>query len=147
MRIVGSVSLLTVAMMLAPVAGGEKGKLDPAKLLGTWIYVSGESDGKKIDAKMLEKGTVEFTKDKITLTSPEGKFVIGYDLNVKPTPAVITMEILDGPQGKGAKGGGIIAMKDGQIQLCYNKTGPAPATFQTKAGSGFHLFTLKKKLP
>ena len=145
MRFCGCISLMALALMLGPVASGEKGKLDPAKLLGTWTYVSGEKDGKKIDPKNLEKGTVEITKDKITLVSPERKFVIGYDLSTDATPAILTMEILEGPQGKGTKAGGIIAMKDGQIQLCYNKGGPAPATFQTKAGSGLHLFTLKKK--
>jgi uncharacterized protein (TIGR03067 family) len=146
MRLTGWIGFVAVALLLGNAGAGEKDKLDPAKIVGTWTYVSGENDGKKISADELKKGTVEITKDKITLSSPEGKFVIGYKLDTDKTPAVIKMEILDGPMGKGAKSDGIIAFKGENLQFCYPaKGGAAPKTFATKEDSGLHLFTLKKK--
>jgi uncharacterized protein (TIGR03067 family) len=146
MRLTGLIGLLTLPLLLGPVAAGEKDKLDPAKLLGTWSYVSGEADGKKISGDDLKKGTVEFTKDTVTLSSPEGKFVIKYKVDADKSPAHIKMEILEGPQGKGAKSEGIIEFKGEQLVLCYPAMGGAtPKTFETKKDSGLHLFTLKKK--
>ena len=41
---------------------------------------------------------------------------------------------------------GIIALKEGNLQLCYPAMGgEPPTTFATKAGSGLHLFVLKRK--
>jgi uncharacterized protein (TIGR03067 family) len=147
MRQFGWIGLLALPLLLGPVAAGEKDKFDPKKIQGKWSYVSGEKDGKKIDAKDLAGGTVDITKDKITLSSPDGKFVIAYKLvDTDKTPVRLDMEILEGPQGKGAKAAGIIAFKGEQLQLCYPAMGgAAPKTFATKAGSGLHLFTLKKK--
>src|SRR5262249_10285593 len=145
------IGMLALPLLLGPVAAGEKDKLDPKKIQGKWSYVSGEKDGKKIKGEDLAKGTVDITKDKITLSSPEGKFVIGYKfLDADKTPARIDMEILEAPKGmdeaKGAKAAGIIGFKGEQLQICYPaKGGAAPKTFAAKEGSGFHLFTLKKK--
>ncbi len=146
MRLTGWISLMILVLLLAPLQGGEKDKLDPAKLVGSWSYVSGESDGKKLDPKKLEKATVDITKDKMTLNFPDMKFVVKYEVDPSKTPAHIKMEILEGPAGKGDKADGIIAMKDGQITLCYPYMGGAmPKDFATKEKSGLHLFTLKKK--
>jgi uncharacterized protein (TIGR03067 family) len=146
MRNFGWIGLLALPLAFGPVAAGEKDKLDPAKIQGTWAYVSGEKDGKKIDAKDLAGGTVEITKDKIMLSSPDGKFIISYKLDTSKNPARIEMEILKGPKGEGAKSAGIIAFKGAQLQLCYaSMGGEAPKTFATKEGSGLNLFTLKKK--
>ncbi len=139
MRLTGWMGLLALVLVFGPVAAGEK-------IIGTWSYVSGEKDGKKIAAKDLAGGSVGITKDKITLTSPDGKFVISYKLDTSKKPAQISMEILEGPQGKGAKSVGIIGMKGENLVICYPAMGgDTPKTFATKEGSGLNLFTLKKK--
>ena len=56
------------------------------------------------------------------------------------------MEIVKGPQGEGAKAVGIVALKGGNLLLCYAAMGgETPTEFATKAGSGLHLFVLKRK--
>jgi uncharacterized protein (TIGR03067 family) len=124
----------------------EKDTLDPAKLVGTYTYVSGVRDGDKVAEDNLKKGTVEITKETITLKGDQGSFVIKYKLDAKKTPATLEMEITEGPQGVGAKSGGIIALKGEELKLCYAAMGgEAPKEFAAKKDSGHHYFVLKKK--
>ena len=136
-----------VLAVAAPnAAAEEKARLDPAKLVGTWNYVSGEEDGKKADLERLKKGTVEITKDTITLKSDEATFVIKYSLDTDKSPCRISMEITKGPQGEGSKAQGIIALKGDELKLCYPAMGgEAPKEFSAKEGSRLHLFVLKRK--
>jgi len=147
MRVIGGVLvLIALGLTLAPAAAGEKGKLEPASLSGTWVYVSGEKDGTKISADDLKKGYVEITKETIKLKSPDGEFVLKYTLDASKKPAHIKLEIIKGPMGEGAKAEGIIALKGENLFLCYPAMGgEAPTAFATKAGSGLHLFVLKRK--
>jgi uncharacterized protein (TIGR03067 family) len=146
MRVPGMLCLIAVAFWLAPATAQDKGKLDPAKIIGSWSYASGEKDGKKIPADDLKKGYVEITKDTLMLKSPDATFVLKYKLNTEKTPAQIDMEITEGPQGVGAKSAGIIGFKGDQLQLCYPAMGEErPTAFATKEGSGLHLFVLTKK--
>ena len=135
--------------LLAPAGADEakdKDKFDPTKLVGTYTYVSGERDGKKVDPDNLKKGTVEITKETITLKSDQGNFVIKYKLDAKKNPASLEMEITEGPQGVGVKTGGIIALKGDELKLCYAAMGgDPPKEFTAKEGSGNHYFVLKKK--
>ncbi|HEV3205112.1 MAG TPA: TIGR03067 domain-containing protein [Gemmataceae bacterium] len=145
MRVTALCGLIVLGVSLAPAAD-DKGKLDPAKLLGTWTYVSGEKDGAQVPADNLKAGTVEITKDVITLKSPDGKFVIKYKLDASKSPSRIDLEITEGPQGQGSKAEGIIALDGEQLKLCYPAMGGAtPKEFKTKEGSGLHLFVLKLK--
>jgi len=137
-------------LVLAPVTAADKdkddGKLDPAKLIGTWTYVSGEEDGKKKTADDLKGGTVEITKETITLKSADATYVIKYTLDTKKTPAHISLEITKGPQGEGSKAEGIIELKGDELKLCYPPMGgDAPKEFSAKEGSKLHLFVLKPK--
>jgi uncharacterized protein (TIGR03067 family) len=140
---------VVLVAFLAPVGADDtkdKAKLDPAKLVGTYTYVSGVRDGKKVDDDNLKKGTVEITKDTITLKSDQGNFVIKYKLDAKKDPATLAMEITEGPAGQGAKAGGIIAQKGDEVKLCYNPMAEdPPKEFASKEGSGLHYFVLKKK--
>ena len=150
MRVTGGLLVLTtLALTLAPAAAGEKGekgKLDPAGLSGTWVYVSGEKDGTKIPADNLKKGYVEITKETIKLKSDDAEYVLKYALDPAKKPAQIKLEIIKGPMGEGAKAEGIIALKGENLLLCYPAMGgEAPTAFATKAGSGLHFFVLKRK--
>jgi uncharacterized protein (TIGR03067 family) len=139
----GAAALVLSAL---PAADKDDAKLDPAKLVGTWTYVSGEVDGKKKSADDLKAGTVEITKDMITLKSPDGTFEIKYTVDTKKTPAHIAMEITKGAQGVGAKSEGIIELKGDELKICYPAMGgEAPKEFSAKEGSKLHLFVLKKK--
>jgi uncharacterized protein (TIGR03067 family) len=144
-------ALGAAVLVLAPLNADDKdkdkdeGKFDPAKIIGTWSYVSGERDGAKVPADSLKKGSVEITKDTITLKSDE-TYVIKYSLDTKKTPCRISMEITKGPQGEGAKSEGIIALKGEELELCYSPMGgEAPKEFAAKEGSKLHFFVLKPK--
>jgi len=146
MRMIAPFGLLVLGLLLGSAAAQEKEKLDPAKLVGTWTYVSGEKDGTKIPEANLKKGLVKISKETITLESTEDKFVIKYRLDQAKTPVGISLEITEGPQGVGAKAEGIVALAKGELKICYPAMGGAtPKEFATKEGSGLHLFVLKQK--
>jgi uncharacterized protein (TIGR03067 family) len=145
MRVTGLLGVTALVLLLAPAAADEQGKLDPAKLVGTWTYVSGERDGKKVPDDHL-KATVDITKQTITLNSPDGKYVIKYELDPSKKPCRIAMEITEGPQGQRAKSDGIIELKGDRLKICYPPMGgDTPTEFTAKEGSGLHLFVLKRK--
>jgi uncharacterized protein (TIGR03067 family) len=124
----------------------EPAKLDPAKLIGNWHFVSGEADGKKVPEDHFKDAAVEITKETLTLKTSEGDYVMKYKLDVDKSPCRISMEITKGPQGEGSKAEGIIELKDGQLKLCYPPMGgDAPKDFTSKEGSKLHSFVLKAK--
>ena len=139
------VAVLVLSPLDARQKDRDEGKLDPAKLVGTWTYVSGERDGNKVPEDNLKKGTVVITKDTITLKGEE-VYVIKYSLDTKKSPCRISMEITKGPQGEGAKAEGIIALKGDELKLCYPPMGgDVPKEFSAKKDSKLHLFVLKRK--
>jgi uncharacterized protein (TIGR03067 family) len=137
---------LVVSALVAADKDKDDAKLDPAKLVGTWTYVSGEVDGKKKTADDYKGATVEITKDMITLKNPDGSYEIKYTVDTKKSPAQVSMEITKGPQGVGAKSVGIIEMKGAELKLCYPPMGgEVPKDFSAKEGSKLHSFVLKMK--
>ena len=124
--------------------GAEGGKLDAAKLVGTWKYVSGVTKGQKVDPERLKGQTVTITKETITLKGEE-TFVMKYELGTGKEPVSIKMTITESPFGAGATASGIIALDGDELKLCYApEGGEAPTKFEAKEGSGYHLFVLKK---
>jgi uncharacterized protein (TIGR03067 family) len=151
MRMIGLLGLVALGLALAPLGVADEkkadgAKLDAAKLEGKWQYVSADLAGKKKSADDLKKGHVEITKDNIYLKSPDGDFTIKYKLDASKKPAQVEMEITKGPVGEGAKGTGIIELKDKELKLCYPAMGgETPKTFAAPEGSGNHLIILKRK--
>lgn len=139
--------LLMAAYALGADTEDKKAKdetFDPAKLVGTWTYVSGEKNGMKLDEAHFKNGKVIVARDTITLPGQEGKFVMKYKLDIKKKPVAISMEMTESPFGAGAKAEGILAVKGDELKICYAPMGDAPKAFQAKEGSNHHLFTLKR---
>src|SRR5919198_5224772 len=92
-----------LALTLPGSAGraGKEDRLDPAKLAGTWTFVSGEKDGEKLDREQLKDVKVLITPDTITLEGPSGKSALKYTLDPGKSPATISMRMTEGP-AKGA---------------------------------------------
>jgi uncharacterized protein (TIGR03067 family) len=140
--------LLALGVLLVAVAAirSEDNKLDPAKLIGTWIYVSGEKNGEKVNEANLKDGSVTIAKDKITLKGEQGEFILKYKLNTAKSPCTIAMEIVDGPAGQGSMTEGIIAVQGDTLKICYPPMGGTPPKeFAAKKDSGLHYFGLKRK--
>jgi uncharacterized protein (TIGR03067 family) len=141
--------LSACAVVLAACPFGATGqdkddKFDAAKLVGTWKYVSGVKDGKKLDAADFKGQTVTITKETFTLKSKD-TFVMKYVVDAKNKLIGIKFEITESPFGAGAKAEGIIELKGDELKICYAPLGGgAPKTFESKEGSQYHLFVLKK---
>jgi uncharacterized protein (TIGR03067 family) len=118
--------------------------LDPAKLVGTWNYVSAEKNGEKVPEDRLKMQSVIFTKDKLTLKSQDS-FVLKYTIDTKKKPATIDLEIVEGPFAVGEKTQGIIELNGDELKICYAVPGgPAPAKFDGKEGTKAHYMVLKR---
>lgn len=147
MRTIGLLVLGITFWILGPAltgAGDKKEGLDVAKLVGKWVYVSGEKAGEAIPAKNLKNQKVSVDKENFTLTGDDALFIMKYEVDAKKSPAEIKFVITKSPFGPGAKGAGIIEVKGDEMKLCYNPEGePAPKAFATK-GSKAHYFVLKR---
>jgi len=142
---------LAVALLVVPCVRSEedtgKTKFDPAKVVGAWTITSGERSGDKIDKERLA-AKITVTKDTITiLAGPDQKFVIGYKIDSKASPATIDMEIKDGP-GVGSKAQGIIAGNADGFKLCYvvvmDEKANRPAKFESTKDNNASLYVLTK---
>ena len=123
-------------------------KLDPAKMVGTYSFVSGVKDGEKSPSDNVKALTMTFTKDTMSMKSPDGEFKFKYTVDASKSPAAIDLEITDGPVGKGSKAKGIVSMEGGTVKLAYHPMdGDRPKDFDAKKGTGQHSFTLKKMEP
>ena len=151
MKTLAVLSVSAVAAVCVFLQGGvsaqdkdKEAKLDPAKLVGKWQYVSGIKNGDKVTGEAL-KQKVTITKDKISLENGD-KFVFKYEVNASKKPATIKLEMLESPFGAGAKSEGVIEITaEDQVRLCYAPMGEAaPKTFESKEGSKMHLFVLKR---
>jgi uncharacterized protein (TIGR03067 family) len=137
---------LGVLFLALPAVRSEDNKLDPAKLIGTWTYVSGEKNGEKVPEANLKAGSVIIAKDKITLKGEMGDFILKYKLNPAKSPCTIAMEITEGPAGQGSMADGIIDVQGDHLKICYPAMGGAtPTEFAAKKDSGLHYFVLKRK--
>ncbi len=140
----GAVAVLLAACSLGAAAEDEKDGVGPAKLVGTWNYVSGVKDGAKSDKAVLKDAKVIITKETITLKGTD-TFVLSYKLDAKKKPATLAMTITKGPFGAGAKSTGIVELKGDELTICYDPAGKTtPKKFEAKKDSKLHLFVLKR---
>ena len=149
---------LLLTVLLAGVgsalhAGGDtKTKTDDERILGTWIMVSGEREGKKQPVDTMLRLT--FVKDgKFTLTQkgPDGKMTGTYKLNAKKTPREIDLTIVHafGADGVPVDAGGkkflgIFAFEKDNLKLCLGEIEKnRPSAFEAPKGTGTMLTILK----
>ncbi|HJZ59214.1 MAG TPA: TIGR03067 domain-containing protein [Gemmataceae bacterium] len=145
MALVRVLVLGVVVALISAASADDKAKLDPAKLVGTYMFESGVKDGEKVPADHFKGMSVTITKDGMVMKTPDGDFKFKYSVDATKTPAAIDLEILDGPVGKGSKSKGIVALDGTTLKLAYSPTdGERPKDFDAKKGSGNHSFTLKK---
>lgn len=139
---------LCLGVVTVVAADDQAAKLDPAKLVGDWVYVAGMRSGDKVDKERLA-GKVIISKETITLPAgPDQKFVIAYKLDTSKSPVAIDLDIQSGPVNEG-KALGIIELKNGELKLCYvpDLGGGAkrPEKFESTKENQAFLFTLKKE--
>lgn len=114
-------------------------------LVGTWVYTSEVKDGDVKGAEALAGQSVEVTEKNWTLMG-DAKFVMEYTIDTKVTPNTIKYTITESPFGGGVSATGVIKMEGDELVVCYPPAGGnSPKDFKAEAGSGLHLFKLKKK--
>jgi uncharacterized protein (TIGR03067 family) len=116
-------------------------KLTAKELVGVWDYVSGETDGRKLDKDHFRGSQVEITEDTLTLSSGDATFLMEYKLDSTKHPAVLDLKIVEGPFGQGSSASGIAQFKDGKLFICYPPRGGSAAT-KFEAGAEHSLFIL-----
>jgi uncharacterized protein (TIGR03067 family) len=116
-------------------------KLTKEEMVGVWNYVSGETEGRKLDKDHFLGSQVEITADTLTLKSGDATFLLEYKLDSTKDPAVLDLKIVEGPFGQGSTAPGIVQFKDGKLFICYPpRGGGAPTKFE--AGAEHSLFIL-----
>lgn len=146
MKYVAPICTALVLAITPAFAEEKKAAFDAAKLVGTWKYVAGTRGGEKVPEERLA-GEVVITKETFTLPAgPDAKFVMGYKVDGKASPATIDLEIKDGPVKEG-KAQGIISVDGDKIKLCYVNVADnakRPAKFESTADNKAFMFELKK---
>jgi uncharacterized protein (TIGR03067 family) len=132
-------------VLMAPQARAEEKAAAGKELVGGYMIVSGEKDGKAEPEERVKGSTVLFTEDTITVTDKDKKqaYVATYKLDAKSKPWVITMTATAG-EGKGKETRGLVETTDGGgVRLIYSLPGgDLPKGFKTADRQ--LMFTLKK---
>lgn len=137
-------ALLAFSAGVLFLAAAQSGEVTPPgiNLIGTYVLISGEKDGKEIPAEHIKGSRVTFTKDRIVGTDKDSKetYVATYKLFVDKKPFVIDMVSVT--PSKGDKAPGLLEKDGDTVKIIYSVRGaPAPTEFKTKADQ--HLFVLK----
>ncbi len=129
--------LLTVVLVVAAPAPPEKEKKDEDKIQGTWVVVSAELKGAKL----------EFTGDTVLIYDPrmghDEKAKIKLDASKKPRTIDITPEKEAGREKTLL---GIYELDGDELKLSFAKEeGERPTEFASKPGSNVSLIVLKRE--
>jgi RNA polymerase sigma-70 factor (ECF subfamily) len=145
--------LLVVSATFSTAAPAEDAKGDLAKIQGRWLVTTLEAGGESVPAERLNKLSVTFAKDRMTLrgslAAPSGKEPVKPDFTIKldPTksPKAIDLTVLNGPE-KGKTMLAIYELEGDTLKLCLpnQATKDRPNEFKSPKGSSVGVLTLKR---
>lgn len=125
-------------------------KDDQERIVGKWIAVEAERDGKREVDFGLPAGTkfqIEFTKDQMHFMDRAENGQIRYRLLPNKSSKMIELEIARAGE-KNHKGLGLYAFEGDKLKLCLNnRDEEAPREFKAPAGTGFVVFVLRRAQP
>jgi len=142
--------LMVVAVCL--VLGADAPKKDEAakeldRLQGTWILVSSEANGMKVDAAELKKTgiTLVFKGEKFTVKLSNGDTVGTFKPDPGKKPKAFDTRAAD-PAGKTAEGVGIYKLDGDTLTFCFvvGAGKDRPTEFQAATGSEAVLQVFKR---
>lgn len=119
---------------------------DSSLLEGTWVIVSGETQGEKLPAQLLENNEIQFADGKM-IAKQFGKAinVFTYKQDTSTKPKSIDFEVIEGSES-GKKQLGIYEFEEGQLKLCASPDGKVrPPAFRSEKGKDWVLLVLKRK--
>ena len=136
---------LTIALSLTAVdVKGDAAKNDLAALQGTWVAISGEVQGQKVNDAALRVFKIVIKGTRITFA---GNRESTFELDTATSPRLIAVTPLDGPR-KGKTQRAIYSVEKDILKLCMpgdpTKEGLPPREFTTRPGDGYTLVTFKR---
>jgi uncharacterized protein (TIGR03067 family) len=117
---------------------------DRELMAGTWVTVSGESDGAAI-AIPRNQQLIVYPDGKIRLER-EGDLVGGATTKIDPSanPKTIDIDVTEGTM-QGQKYKGIYELSKEELRICRSgDRGERPTAFSTKAGTGERMAVFKR---
>ena len=144
MKVIATLTALTVLVGAVSAEEKDAAKFDAAKLEGKWEVSAGTKAGVKVEKP---GGKVTIAKNVLTLETDAGKFVMSFKVDAAKSPAQIDFEITEDPF-KGSKALGLIAMDKDEVTLAYvpimdPKADKRPEKLESTKDNKAFLFTLK----
>lgn len=113
-------------------------------LVGTYMIVSGERDGKAIPDEEIKDSVVTFTRDRILGVDKDRNQFFSATYRVESAGDPIRISMTSVKPVEGEKATGLIKASGDQLTICYNLPGGKPPT-DFKAGEKQQCFVLKRK--
>jgi uncharacterized protein (TIGR03067 family) len=142
-RLFGVVLLTSAALVL-----GADDKKDDAvkeelkKMEGTWLLVSGESNGEQMPAEMVKTIKAVVKGDKLSIHFGDNMVFEG-TMSVDPTKKPKTMDTVSGKDNM--KGVAIYELDGDNFKICVGNKGERPKEFTGKKGSDCALYVYKRE--
>jgi RNA polymerase sigma factor (sigma-70 family) len=111
---------------------------DQQQLQGTWGVTQVETGGVVLPAQGFR---IIFAGDQFTLTNPQFRLTMSFQLDPTRTPREITLR-----SGPVISGVGIYQLEDNSLKICLNMAATdRPSTFSTQGGTNAFLYTLERE--
>ena len=137
---------MALCLLLAPVRAENLGNTVES-LEGTWELTGVVDNGTIAPADAIKGAKVVFSKELMTLISPDGEDKTEYTIKLEPkkSPKAIDITPMEGTF-KGQTGPGIYELDGDTLRLCqpHRPSNSRPTKFAAPEGSGLHLMVLKK---
>jgi uncharacterized protein (TIGR03067 family) len=134
-----------VGWTLTAAEPSDEARKDLEKLQGTWLRVSGETDGKAVPEATLKEQKLTIKGDKYTLVTGKETREGTIKLDPAKSPRAIDLMPTEGPN-KGKTLQGIYELDGDTFKYCLALPGKdRPTKFTSEAGSGHLLFTNKRE--
>lgn len=134
--------LVAATSGIASAATPGDNKADKDRLQGEWITVSGEMNGKPIDADLVKNQIYEFRGDMLT-TKNNGTTLGAASFSLDESKKPKALNVQAGSLGTNPA---IYEIKDDELKICMDKPGGTrPTEFKTRPGTSQKLFIFKRK--
>jgi uncharacterized protein (TIGR03067 family) len=106
---------------------------------GTWAFRSLELDGGPVPSTMLTHSFLLIDGDRFRMDSPEAVYEGIFTIDVDPTPHLIDIDFVEGPEA-GNRCEGLFELEGDRFTICLGLAGSSrPDRFATSPGSGHAL--------
>jgi uncharacterized protein (TIGR03067 family) len=136
--------------LVAAQAQGQSADAELKKFQGTWVMISGEMDGRKVDDAHVKQSRITFVGDKMEVIVPHQHkdtiFATVVKLDTTKNPKEMQWVRSSGPHA-GITMTAIYEFEGpDKVKFCFDPAGSAaPKTFATDKGSG-HIFQTWKRV-